>query len=508
MDPINTEYSHEHLRRIVETFRSSGLKTDIYLSTGLAQNILEAPDNTELLDLLRSAVKEGHGVGMLTLTSHPLISEAGKDLEWDDLYQLSKLYATTYQDPITGEFDDTRPGGSEVFRDIFGRSPDIITRNVVTDVYYHRQRGAVLSLGGFPSDWLDGWVAPPLAWFMGMVTLLHYPLAQQSWDYIFWPPEPLHAKQLLDKIVESLPGPGPHVLFIGGHNVDFYANNPCWTAKDLGWPRHVEMWAYLDRNPSSLELAKIPEPYFLSDELVERNYELLRLVLKTFQNRAESDQNFEIVTARQLVERIDTSMEKVLDREQIIYAARFLVENTRRGPPEWVPLEDGDFLTLAQAYGALTSALSAFQENDAIPGHVITNNNLLGPTTRPVEWVTTNRSPRIKGEKLRISELSDCCAGIAQKFSEREPPDIPVYAIVDEMEINAAEMLFAMAQAIINIENVREKHVTLRKLTLHPDPCIYARQSGWLSDNDMKNRTITEQLNRLQLWTVKPIKFK
>ena len=506
MDPINVEHSHVHLRRIVEEFEASGVKTDIYLSTGLAQSIAEAPAETELLNVLRRAAEEGYGVGMLTLASHPTPGEASRNLEWDEAYRVTEHYATLHQDLITGEFDPNRPGGARLIEKIFGRWPDIVTRRVVTDIYYHRKHGALFSLGDMPYDWLDGWVAPPLAWFMGMVTLLHYPLAENIWDYIFWPPNPNQARQLLDEIVESVPDPSPHMLFIGGHNVDFYANNPCWTAKSLGSPRHMEMWAYLKGNPPSLEKAKIPHRYLLSEELIERNYNILRVVLKTFREREKSDLDFEIVTARELVARIDTRMEQVLKWEQIVAVARFLVEKTGRGLPEWVPLDDGNALTLAQAFGVVTSALAKWLETGAIPQKVTADANLLGPTRRPREWLGYPLRSSIENVNVTIAEVAVCCGQVAQGLGKGEPPDIPIYASAGGVEINAAELLYAAAQGILKVEKGERETVQLRRLTMHPDPCIYARQP-WLSDAEMSKHSTADQLFQLQLWTVKPVKF-
>jgi len=516
MDHINIEYSYEHIRRIVEVFRDSGNMADICLSSGLAQRLCEEDDIDELLDALRGAVKDGYSLGMINVASHPFVNKvittdpAGKkvdgDIDWDGLYRISERYATARQDPVSGEFDASCPGGAKAVQELFGKHPEIITRNLVTDVYFHRSRGAIISLGGYPTDWLDGWVAPPLAWFMGMVTLMQYPLAVNNWDYVFWPPDEEHARELLYDITENLPGDGPHVLFLGGHNVDFYANNSCWTAKNLGFPRHVEMWAYREGNPPSLDAARLPERYFLTEEQVEHNYNLLRLVMNTFKERAQSDPDFEVVTSLELVSRIDTGMEKKFDKKQLLEVARFVVENTGRGLPEWVPLDGKDALTLAQALDALTEAFAIWRENGNLPAEVAANGLLLGPTQRPREWRGDTTRPDVDGKTVTLDELVEACTGINKELGKCEPPDVPLYTMIGGIEVNTAELMYAAACGILNIGDGGSDKVTLKGLTMHPDPCIYARQP-WLSDKEMAERGVMEQLNRLQLWTVKPVRF-
>ncbi len=505
-DHINVEYSHEHLRRIVEVFRKSGNKTNVFISYGVAQSILESQDNAELLETLSNAVKEGHGIGMLTTNSNPRIVEAGGNLDWEESYRVTERYANYRQDSITGKFDTDRSGGTKVISEIFGRYPEIITQWLITDVYYHRQRGAIFNLGTHFAKLLDGWVDPPLAWFMGMVMRLVYPMGKNTSNFLSWPPNDAYAREILNDLVKNVPENGPHMISFGTHNVDLYANNPCWTSMGMESPHHVEMRAYSKGNPSSMEEARIPKHYFYTKEQVEQNYERLQLLMRTLRERAESDPDFEVVSVRELVSQIDTELVKKLDRKQLLKVAQFITENSGRGPPEWVPMEGSDVLTLAQAFDSLVEAVSVWHSDGKLPDEVTADGLLLGPTRQPREWQGDTSRAGVDGREVSLEVLANACANVSGELGKGEPPDLPLYVKAGDLELNTAEMLHAAAQGVLKMDGGELGNVALRELSMHPEPCVTAKQP-WLSDEEMAGRKLTEQLSRLQFWTVKPVRF-
>jgi len=480
MDPINIEYSHPIIHRIINLFIDSGVPADIYLQNSLAETIVHSDVDPELAGKLREVYESGWAMATLRDSARPKPEDIYSGLSWEDAYSEAGRYQSQYRDIITGELDPSRVGGADVFKENFGRYPDIISRESVAEAYYMRERGAFVTLGLYPDDFVSSWVKPPMAWFMGMLAVHLYPGRVNMKEIIAWQPDPDEFDAELKEFIAQLPDADYHFVYLGGHNVDMYADNRRWNALNRGANRHIESWAFCEKNPKSLDEARIPEDFFYPCEKIEELFDRRRSTLENFRRNADKDRNLRIVNFGELRDAMYYEPKFRVSREDVVAMAKFLEDNIRRGVPEYVDV-GGRYFSLAESYQALAYSLDGYHKNGELPDAVEVDWMLLGPTEIPLEW---------KPHGVR---------------RVANPPAVGVHTLGKwgHPPLNAAEMLLGMSRAALMISGGKKWAVKLRYVSMYPE-AMHFSTNPWLDDMHMQMLYPGHQLTALQLWTLKP----
>jgi len=512
-DPINEELSHPAIRRVVEMFAETVGKADIYFTPNTAYSIGESKYEPGLSMLLSEYFKSGWGLGILFNNPHPEIRNVFAPLNWEEGWKMIMKYKMQYQDKITGEFDASRDGGDETLKRVFGQSADIFLRLVPENAYFHRLRNGYLSLGWYPTDFVSETCTPPLAWFMGMMAIMLYPLkgsptTVNSMAVTDWHGSKKEIESQIKNFINGIPRDRPQFVYIGGHNVNMYANNEKWDATGRGHPRHVEAWAYGEtENPPSIEAARIPPEFLYSQEQQDVAWRVRKNTLETFAQIVEEDPTVHIVAARDLDKFIEVKEQIILNQSELSVISQFILEKSRRGLPEYLEVGNQE-LTLAEGFQGLVYALSRFYRSENIKGSITVWKNVLGPVVIPGEWGGPAHNENVDGKEVSLSDITKAAQDVVSAIILNDPVAIPVSVKVGNLMMNAASFCYAMAQTYTNIIHGNLKsNINLRDLTLCPDPCLTSRLE-WKSDEELSKETTNWKLLYLQLWTVKPVTFK
>ena len=379
-DPINVQYSPTAIKKVVEMYASTVGKADLYFTPNTAYSVGESKVVPELPSLIKNYLQSGWGLGILFNAPHPEIRNTFATLSWDNGWKMIMKYKTQYQDKITGQFDPSRDGGEETLKRVFGQGAHIALRQIPENAYYHRNSNAIITLGGHP-DFLDNACKGPMAWFMGMLAIISYDVGAPS-------PRAVEVGENYESEVRAylnlVPRDRPQFIYRGLHNVDLYADNDKWNAADRGHPRHVERIGYSIKengeiiNPTSLEAARIPPEFILSQQRRDEILTKRTNVLKAFAKIASEDPTIHIVSVQDLHKFIVVEENILLDKEDLSLISQFIDEKSRRGLPEYIEIGE-DYLTLAEGYQGLAIALAQYNRTGELPGQVTESKNVLGP---------------------------------------------------------------------------------------------------------------------------------
>jgi hypothetical protein len=208
-----------------------------------------------------------------------------------------------------------------------------------------------------------------------------------------------------------------------------------------------------------------------------------------------SDGVSRFVTPRDMLAMVEEQNEQPLTRAVLKELATEIVKQRQGRPPDWLQIHHGDF-SLVNAFEGLALVLASYQKTGHLPEEVH-NTDLLGPIGEPEE-----ARPGVAGS-IPTSDFLREIVRFSKNFYTDEPKRVPLSVVVAGHSLNTSELLLLMAHVYLAVSEgqvlteyplepaeVTPPYADIFQTIFHPENI----RPLWYS--------------KLQLWTIKPARFR
>ena len=513
-DFINRGLSQPAIRRLVDIFIRNRTKCDIYYTASLLDFL--ARENPETLALLRKLhITEGYGLGyhgdIHGPNPTPYIYLNAQKPGLDEGIDWCIQRETHRLDPLSGELNANQEGGLLLHDRLLGVQSLIgVATNIGPQwILALRRLGIKMQLGGewsFKGDSeafavkMDG---TPLTWWMGSLVLadLHPMWVISDTSYF-------------DKLLAQLDRSHPNLIIIVGHDCDMY-QNALWAVhafggRNLGDPQ--------GKIPASFEAAQLPPEKIRSDEQQEATYQKVEGMLQHVFSIVARDPSLRIVTCNDLYKLAEPpvlpsySSSLVYEMAQSLARPENWQHDSGARPPNFIRLRNakGGYLTLAETFGLLCTALAYFQETGKFPAE-IPGRELLGPAELAGDFDPISSLHGEVPAQLVLATARELFA----RLVDRVPMKIDL--VSTSQQVNAAEFLFMMAWLVIQLMEGSESanlsvplfnsHL-LTPLTIEIMEAAEKKMLVFPFPEGFTKEMLTGRLSLQQMWALKPAQIR
>jgi hypothetical protein len=289
-----------------------------------------------------------------------------------------------------------------------------------------------------------------------------------------------------------------HVVALPIYENRAYAVGDIWE-----WAYHNSAWGCY---PPSLFDALTPD-FFLKTERAYLRY-LADYVLATLKVHSEfisRHPRSRFVNAPELLQLVEDLRETLVPIEWLDRPAEFLAEIAHweaetvfgpgvRRPPMYLTTFAGQYLSLAETYYLLSVALAHYRVTGSLPAEIL-NRFHRGPKNQPYPVRASGHEPRVVPGTAILNAALDFVTG--------SDGWIPEEVRLGGLAVNPAEMLHLMA---VQYQHLRHYGLPTGVPVRDVLPCSYGQTI--LEETFAPRNPYPLFLSSLQLWTLKPARFK
>ena len=360
--------------------------------------------------------QNGHSV-------HPTIAEYSAR-EWREAVEMAIKYETRRINIYNGELSPDEPGGVRVIEEVFGRKPISFRAPgyvwSAPTLYVLRKLGVKVSSVSSSFMEITGY---PLNWYLGIIQI---PRADVYLDGYLTSGDLDGLKRIFRELCGERMGRG---LIIFG-------NHPCRLVTETFWDRLNYRYG---RNPENESNIVLPPLYR------EETIELALETLDKFLDYVLAHQNVRVITSSEILEEVNKLRDhKALTSKELYDVAVKMLKGWSISPPSYIKLKDDRFLSLAESFIALSTALNTYFDEGTLPNQIDLSAPWISKVIGPTDLTKNPSSILIDFEDVKML-IREAVKSIRMRL------EIPSAINVGNITIGPADLLHLMARILKGI---------------------------------------------------------
>ncbi|MBI4659251.1 MAG: hypothetical protein HY735_10455 [Verrucomicrobia bacterium] len=528
-DHINLELSEWRIKEVMGILREArSAHPKLVAAVGEfygadSETFQQRNQESGIVDLIRRCMAEGwydagyHGAHepIYATTQRAARGMAGKS--WSEIYTATRAFYTAHRDLKTGEADLSRQGGVASMQQVFGSAtvlsgapgmtdpPGMLALNDLTGCRVHfgfTDQGpamfnreyipAVLEIRQAVSPTPE--TSPDVFWFMGSLITSAHPVSREIGVIGSETPTRVVAAKFdrLDRTRVAV----PHMIY--GTKFIYARASP--TEYAYGGAERIPPPFRTIRQSHGTDFRLPPELIFPEAERKQKIENLRQNLDWLLRRFFPASPGSRFVGNRLLADLTMPYAGDSLSLAELDRAGESLLQGWTNRPPNFTTTGKR-YLTLAQTFKLLATALREHAERSSLPATVQTD-----MTYGPIgTWPEIVRGAEQEiGVRAVIAAAARISFGTERKRGSTEPPDnrVPLNVTVDGQTMHAAQFLRLMGEVYQTLRK-GEKPATLR---VRPCNILPPLAVPWQRTHPFYADT-PGAYGILQLWTVKPVQF-